>query len=278
MRPLVAVCLALALGRASAADLGKVERATTKEPAYAAKPLYCLLVFGPEAKERVWLVIAGDVAHIDRNGDGDLTAAGERFALPAYSPRHFPRQERTLDVGALRVGGRSLGTLQVSLLRPHPDFKPTTKEERDILAMHQGLPERTAITMTLSDLPPVPRGGKPFAPRVIQMAGADRDGYLRFAAKASEAPIVHFDGPLRLGLLDPNQSLVLGKEGTELRAAVGTPGLGKGSSAWLNYARPDGDAIVDVIPETAHPEVEASLPRKGGGEPVMVKWTLKQRC
>ena len=61
-----------------AGDLTKVDRAIAKEPAYRAKPRYCLLLFGPEAKTRVWLVQDGDTLYMDRNGNGDLTEAGEK--------------------------------------------------------------------------------------------------------------------------------------------------------------------------------------------------------
>ncbi len=59
-------------------DLTKIERTIAKEPVYKSKPRYCLLVFGPEAKTRVWLVRDGDVLYVDRNGNGDLTEVGER--------------------------------------------------------------------------------------------------------------------------------------------------------------------------------------------------------
>ena len=66
---------------APAADLAKIERAIAKEPAYQTKsPGYCLLVFGPEAKTRMWLVRDGDALYADRNGNGDLTERGERLA------------------------------------------------------------------------------------------------------------------------------------------------------------------------------------------------------
>ena len=55
------------------ADLSEINRGIAKEPAYHSKPRYCLLVFGPEAKTRVWLVQDGDTLYVDRNGDGDLT-------------------------------------------------------------------------------------------------------------------------------------------------------------------------------------------------------------
>src|SRR5687767_5410138 len=75
----VLVALALA-GRAPAVDLTTIDRTIRKEPTYqSTKPLYCLLVFGPEAKTRVWMVLDDDVLYLDRNGNGDLTEPGERL-------------------------------------------------------------------------------------------------------------------------------------------------------------------------------------------------------
>jgi hypothetical protein len=59
------------------ADLTKIDRTIAKEPTYKTKPKYGLLLFGPEAKTRVWLVLDGDVLYVDRNGNGDLTEKGE---------------------------------------------------------------------------------------------------------------------------------------------------------------------------------------------------------
>jgi len=63
-----------------AADLSKIDRTIGKEPAYQSKPKYCLVVFGPEAKTRVWMVLDGDVLYVDRNANGDLTETGKRVA------------------------------------------------------------------------------------------------------------------------------------------------------------------------------------------------------
>ena len=57
-----------------AADLSKVERRLVKEPTYqSGSPRYALLVIGPGAKDRVWIVKDGDTLYVDRNGNGDLT-------------------------------------------------------------------------------------------------------------------------------------------------------------------------------------------------------------
>ena len=61
--------------------LKKIDRKIGKEPVYAKSPKYCLVVFGAEAKFRVWLIIDGDALYVDLNGNGDLTEKGERYKL-----------------------------------------------------------------------------------------------------------------------------------------------------------------------------------------------------
>jgi hypothetical protein len=65
---------------ANGQQTGNISRTVAKEPRYATKrPSYCLLLFGPGAKARVWLVLDGDRLYVDRNGNGDLTEPGECF-------------------------------------------------------------------------------------------------------------------------------------------------------------------------------------------------------
>jgi hypothetical protein len=70
--------------RRSRIDLLGIDRAIAKEPAYRSKPENCLLVFGLDAKTRIWLVRDGDALYVDRNGNGDLTEKGERQAGTTY--------------------------------------------------------------------------------------------------------------------------------------------------------------------------------------------------
>src|SRR5262249_4035052 len=74
----VFLMLAFSAPPAAAADLAKIDRTIAREPAYKGKPKYCLLVLGPEAKTRIWLVMDDNSLYVDRNGDGDLTATGDR--------------------------------------------------------------------------------------------------------------------------------------------------------------------------------------------------------
>src|SRR6516164_5027781 len=88
------------------ADLTKIDRTIAKEPAYKSKPKYCLLVFGSEAKTRVWLVLDGDALYVDRNGNGDLTEPGEKVIAEKQNNRRPDDRSFTFAAGDLREGGK----------------------------------------------------------------------------------------------------------------------------------------------------------------------------
>jgi hypothetical protein len=77
---LSALSWSVACAPAWAADYSKVDRTIRKEPVYdGLSQKYALLLFGAEAKLRVWVVLDGETVYIDRNADGDLTGKGKRF-------------------------------------------------------------------------------------------------------------------------------------------------------------------------------------------------------
>src|SRR5947209_19813336 len=87
---------------ASAADLSKIERTIAKEPAYESKDVrYCLLVFGPEAKTRVWLVQDGDTLYVDTNGNGDLSEPGKKFPIKQKEKTYHSFQAGKITDGSL---------------------------------------------------------------------------------------------------------------------------------------------------------------------------------
>src|SRR2546426_2605494 len=111
---------------AQAADLEKTERAIRKEPVYQTKdPKYCLLVFGPEAKTRVWLVLDGDTLYVDRNGNGDLTEPDEK--VKGKTQGEGERQYTEFEVGDLRDGPHTHRQLTVTVR----DLRRMTKEDLD---------------------------------------------------------------------------------------------------------------------------------------------------
>src|SRR5215207_8233400 len=79
-----------------ATDLSQIDKTIRKEPPYKTKPGYALLVFGSEAKTRVWLVQDGEKIFVDRNADGDLTDPAEaiepskvRVANSSYRDKEY---------------------------------------------------------------------------------------------------------------------------------------------------------------------------------------------
>src|SRR5690242_18331473 len=106
----VTLLLAAAWLAAGPADAGppKIDRTILKEPAYRTKaPRYGLLLFGPEGRDRVWLVLDGDTLYVDRNGNGDLTEPGEKVAAEKRPGSDPAEDGHSFNVGNLTVGGRT---------------------------------------------------------------------------------------------------------------------------------------------------------------------------
>lgn len=111
------LALAFCTAAAGAADLSKIERTIAREPEYAGPPKYCLLVFGPEAKTRMWLVISGTTCYLDPKGTGEMTRAVE------YKPQDWhhidlgpvPDADGTTRHGRLSVARASTSGSTVAL-------------------------------------------------------------------------------------------------------------------------------------------------------------------
>ncbi len=209
-----------------AADLSKIDRTIGKEPAYETKPKYCLVVFGPEAKTRVWLVLDGDVLYADRNGDGDLTAKDERL------PKTHSLQEAFQAGTILAHNGESF-SLKV-------EVKPGREGQE------------TSYKIFSS-----PQKGKGFYQRT--------DGVLLFADKPREAPIVHFGGPLTLTILDWHKPLqprrLTRLQDNPLSILVGTPMFGGKHEAFATVYQ----SFRELTGGDNFPVVEVRFPGKDSG-------------
>ncbi|MCI0356939.1 MAG: hypothetical protein L0211_00445 [Planctomycetaceae bacterium] len=263
----------VAITPAGAADLRKIELTITKEPAYTTKqPKYCLLVFGPEATTRVWLVVDGDSLCVDRNGNGDLTEPGERVLFPAFGKdgSEIFAASRSARVDVLFEGKLKHEKLVVTQQRVNPDVVAKERWEEVLLATAKaGEPIVYSLSISLEIRP---RPGDPIriAGCVSQYAGMDGAGFLQFADRREQAPIVHFRGQMQMGLHSPQQ-LVLGSQPAELLTVVGTPGLGKGTFASVPYA--------GLISDGAAPEAEIAFPPAVPvSTSLKAKYTLPHRC
>src|SRR5262249_22450080 len=145
------------------ADLARVERTVPREPAYQGQPQYCLLVFGPAAETRVWLVRDGDVLYVDRKGTGDLTDKGNAVKC---------RRKKNVSEFRADVATRA-------------DAKPT----------------RGRLVVTFSG--PSASLRFQVQGRYTALVDAIPDGPLQFADRPGQAPIIHFNGPFTFALAGP---------------------------------------------------------------------------
>jgi hypothetical protein len=247
----------------SAMDLSKVDRAIAKEPAYKSKPKYCLLVFGAEAKTKVWLVQDGDTLYVDSNGNGDLTEPGERVV--AEKREGADEGEYTFKIGEIRDGPLVHKDLQVFVSK----IDHLANQDEFVKRFLAKNPKTRGYYL-MAELEMPGWKGTGVGGRVRQRAFyVDASGVLQFANKREEAPVIHFGGPWQISLFGAHQ-LTIGRE-TDVVLVVGSPGVGPGTTAWIDY---DG-----VIPEKVYPTFEVTYPPKHPGDmPVKERYELKRRC
>jgi hypothetical protein len=279
--------IALGSGPALAVDLAKIDRTIRKEPAYQSKsPQYCLLVFGPKAETRVWLVLdlvskpweadgAKNALYVDRNGTGDLTEPGARVACTmcerqGYRTSFSPKPYMTYV----------------------PQFKVGAIVERDGKTRHADL--TLEVGSYVQDYRQCSLSLKVNGTQ-MQSAGGP---LLRFADRPQHAPIIHFNGPLTLrlsmetGVLyvpisydddSPKRrrwydehppkyeerKLIRG-ESSSLYAQLGTQGLGRGTFVAISAG---------AAPEDVHPVADITFSQKDPKKPpIITRVVLKQRC
>jgi hypothetical protein len=239
-------------GHATPVDLSKIDRTIRKEPVYQTKsPKYCLLVFGTEPKTLMWLVHDGDRLYVDRNGSGDLTEEGEQVKGEEKRPNITSATEGEriearvwkFDLGEVREGKLKHDAFVVEI--EHFEYIPKEGKRRT--------EDNTFVTLKLE--------GK---------RQQSAYGNFSFAARPQDAPVIHFNGPLTMATLFEDQVLKRGCKGHELRTAIGAPGLGKGTFAFLS---------TDAVPADIHPIAEIEfLSAEAEAKPIRSKFTLDHRC
>jgi len=255
-------------GRALSLNPAGLEPAILGEPAYAPKsPKYCLLVFGPRADTRIWLALdlasepwqrepGKNTLYVDRNGNGNLTEAGERTAC-------------TLKEQGFYASFGSSATYT-------PCFAIGDIVERSSGARHTDLTlEVDSYVQTYRPC----RLSVKVNGRHTQVAGS---GLLRFADRADDAPVIHFNGPLTLRVHKWTGTLVIPNEAPpyyeevkmvpgepfDLCAQLGTPGRGNTFAA----------LSTDAVPANMHPVADVEFRSQDPGKPpIKLHIPLKQR-
>jgi hypothetical protein len=239
-------------------DWKTIPRQLVKEPSYQGKPQYALLAFGPKAEHRHWLVLDGNSLYFDRNGNGDLTEAGERIEVFAD---YTDDTQRYFKLGDLTTGGRAHVKL-VAVVKPIKAVR-----ERDSAPAVGSLDVNSATLEVWGEFEIPGYRGRCDHGRVPRMVGPfDHDGYLLWKPSPSEASIVHFGEAWSLQMQGVQQVLI-GIE-NDLIINVGSRGFGTGTFAKLGYEY--------LVPEGIQPRLKL-LCRNGSGVQEHDA-ILKERC
>ncbi|HLW66836.1 MAG TPA: hypothetical protein VKS79_16095 [Gemmataceae bacterium] len=270
-RVVIAVACWLAAIAFASAEPGPINNSIRKEPVYQTKtPKYGLLVFGPEAKDRVWLVHDGDTLYVDRNGNGDLTEPGKKVRAKSDKSRD-PQYGHAFEAGDLPVGGKVHKGLIVEF--PPLSFYARLPSFADSPALQAALKaDPNAETALLSvDVESARLKGGGLGGRLSFLAGFHDDhGVLQFASNPTEAPVIHLDGPLHVTFYGRKPTLRLNRDNDAV-LMVGTPGRGPGTFAMLAYQ--------DAIPNGLNPKIEIVFPpAQKDGAPATEVFELTDRC
>lgn len=201
-------------------DLNGIDRRIGEQPAYVSdQPLYGLVVLGPSAKTRIWMVLDKssegaekyDVLYADLNGDGDLTDPTERV------------EASTGSFGAMEF--RLPDPIDPETGEQHTEFKVAIRD--------RGSPTHM-VSLRWHGKSKF-GGGYP----------ADPDtGYMQFAKSPADAPIIWLngDGPFRFQRWYSSEFKIGGAD--DLRVFLGLPGVGKSSfCAFQEHVLPADEGV-----------------------------------
>jgi hypothetical protein len=237
--------LTAAIGRAADIPvLQKVDRAIAKQPDYHSKrPLYGLLVFGPAAQKRIWMVLDQskpeidryDLLYVDLNANGDLTELTER-----------------------RLGEIDDNDIRFQL----PDLKdPVTG------AVHTEFKVRVSGAPTPTVMLSVHWRGR------FKMGGGypqdPGDGsYLKFASAPASAPLMWADGdsPFRFQRWYSGKLPIGGED--DFKVFVGQPGVGASTFwAFQEHFLPEREGVKATL-----------IYRNAQDKELRLTCLLKERC
>jgi hypothetical protein len=220
------------------ADPGPIDRTLRREPAYTARPHYCLLLLGPEGKTRVWLVAAGEAFYADTDGDGDLAQPGKRV----YSVGNY-RSLVALDPCVRSMWFPVPEDVRVYIVGDVFDRATRTWYHLTVRRLGELATARFEIEVD------------------VRGQFRQRGELPHFGDSPKDAPVLHFGGPLTLGLF--TSQLVRGVGPSDLAAWVGTeapPGT-EGPPTYL--------VLDDWVPRSLSPSALVEFaPGMPGAEPI----------
>ncbi|MGQ0633606.1 MAG: hypothetical protein ACT4QC_03260 [Planctomycetaceae bacterium] len=268
MRSLLFACLGwcvlaapLAADDSPFVDLSKIDRSIAKEPKYAHEPHYALIVFGPRAAHRAWLVMDGDdVLYIDRNGNGDLSEPDERIEPDPDDNLRLGDAERSpyLRMNIFRIGTVAGVELKFNFWVRKKGFVSDDERYRRIMREREQNNWENGTLWRVA-------GNRSHAQNPVVLTRAPAD-----------AQITHLDGPLTFGLKwHERQKLQPWPKETTFDLHIGTPMLPPRNCPRSFFA-PLTEA---EIPRDRHAVARFEFPSAfSGGETIVREIVLDQRC
>jgi len=249
-------------------DLQTIDRRIAKEPKYRFQPHYALLVFGPNAEHRSWLVVDGNgtevnsgrVLYLDRNGNGDLTEPGDRIEIDANATAKINVGGNGgysgMNVFSLgRVAGVEL-SFQLWVRKkdyvPDADWMRQIMKERADNHWENGTLWRTVSKRSQAQNPIV------------------------LTERPADAQITHLDGPLTFALKRGQQErLEPWPKKTLFDVHIGTRCLAARNCRQEMFS----PLTLDEVPLGVHPVAVFEFPPKSRGQrPIVREIDLNERC
>jgi hypothetical protein len=209
------------------------------------------LLFGPEATLAVWVVLDGETLYVDRNGNGDLTDGGERFA----------KEAECKGVELADPDGKTKYLIE-SVQTDNTSYTPAARKER----AEKGIPPELCVNVRVTG---------PVEYRQYCDIQQLRDD-------PKKAMVAHFHGPLTAEVRKINwkvpdaMGLRRGPDPTPLPVIIGTMSATHG--CWV-VVRTCGDGKACAFPDGVRPVAEVEFPPAGPRTPaVKGKFALDGFC
>jgi hypothetical protein len=252
----------ISLGSAHAGelvDLTKVDRAIAREPKYKNQPHYALLVFGPKADRRAWLVMDGDdVLYVDRNGNGDLTEKDKRVVVDVEATKAI-----NIEPGAYKgMNVFDLGTvaghrLKLQFWVRNKDYVPTDDFYKTILKERRENDwENASLYRTGAD-------------------GSGAQNPILFAPRPADAQVTNLGGLLTIRPKWDDRQRIKSEGESDFDVNVGSICLPARNCKYSIFS----PLTTSEVPKDHHPHAVFEFPNKEAGKPpIKVEAVLSKRC
>jgi hypothetical protein len=210
------------------------------------KPLYAQVVFGPEARLRVWFILDGYTLYLDRSG-GDMPRRAERLPGPTG-----PSQLRDCKIHLADPDGRT----RYIITKVSPIY---TRQ-----AVQRGEQQELYLDVTITG--PV---------------GYLQSGSVRMADRPELAGIGHLHGPLTVAPWPaknlPPLRFDIGGTPTNVYAVVTTQQ--SNGDSWIAIRSENAERNGPAFPTSVFPMLDVEFPSKvAGGPPVRHRFALNEPC